>query len=86
MHYVERQPTTFMDVDLYMLRPRVSRETLFAIGGWSGGQASALVEAYDNRAHRWYALSQVCETVFDHYINADRHHNTYSLIPSKLCL
>ncbi|XP_022655305.1 kelch-like protein 10 isoform X1 [Varroa jacobsoni] len=58
MHYVERQPTTFMDVDLYMLRPRVSRETLFAIGGWSGGQASALVEAYDNRAHRWYALSQ----------------------------
>ncbi|XP_022655306.1 kelch-like protein 20 isoform X3 [Varroa jacobsoni] len=59
MHYVERQPTTFMDVDLYMLRPRVSRETLFAIGGWSGGQASALVEAYDNRAHRWYALSQV---------------------------
>ncbi|XP_003739092.1 kelch-like protein 10 [Galendromus occidentalis] len=57
MTRLERQPTSFMDPKEYMLRPRVSRATVFAIGGWSNGQASALVEAYDNRAKRWFPIS-----------------------------
>lgn len=34
-------------------RPRVPHEILFAIGGWSGGNATDFIETYDTRADRW---------------------------------
>ncbi|XP_065299331.1 kelch-like protein 10 isoform X3 [Dermacentor albipictus] len=36
-----------------MLRPRIPRDVLFVIGGWSNGSATNLVESYDCRANRW---------------------------------
>nr|XP_037288032.1 kelch-like protein 10 [Rhipicephalus microplus] len=36
-----------------MLRPRIPRDILFVIGGWSNGSATSLVESYDCRANRW---------------------------------
>lgn len=36
-----------------MLRPRIPRDVLFVIGGWSNGSATNLIESYDCRANRW---------------------------------
>ncbi|XP_011500068.1 PREDICTED: kelch-like protein 10 [Ceratosolen solmsi marchali] len=40
-------------------RPRVPHEILFAIGGWSGSEATDLIETYDTRADRWVKVSHV---------------------------
>lgn len=34
-------------------RPRMPHDILFAIGGWSGGNATSVMESYDTRADRW---------------------------------
>lgn len=34
-------------------RPRIPHEVMFAIGGWSGGSPTAVIETYDTRADRW---------------------------------
>ncbi|KAG0432517.1 hypothetical protein HPB47_020768 [Ixodes persulcatus] len=39
------------------LRPRVPRDVLFVIGGWSNGSAINLIETYDCRADRWLIFS-----------------------------
>lgn len=39
-----------------MALPRLPHDIIFAIGGWSGGQAVASVEVYDTRADRWQCL------------------------------
>lgn len=36
--------------------PRLPHDVIFAIGGWSCGQARAYVEVYDTRADRWITL------------------------------
>lgn len=36
--------------------PRIPHDVIFAIGGWSGGQARQYVEVYDTRADRWISL------------------------------
>lgn len=36
--------------------PRLPHDIIFAIGGWSCGQARAYVEVYDTRADRWISL------------------------------
>ncbi|XP_070566087.1 kelch-like protein 10 [Ptychodera flava] len=43
------------DVDFQnpISRPRVPQDVLFAVGGWSGGNPTNVVEAYDTRADRW---------------------------------
>ncbi|KAI4504462.1 hypothetical protein M0802_000012 [Mischocyttarus mexicanus] len=40
-------------------RPRVPHEILFAIGGWSGGNATNFIETYDTRADRWVKVEEV---------------------------
>uniref|UniRef100_A0A1B6D3P4 Kelch-like protein diablo n=1 Tax=Clastoptera arizonana TaxID=38151 RepID=A0A1B6D3P4_9HEMI len=41
-----------------MAIPRVPHEVLFAIGGWSGGSPTSIIETYDTRADRWIAISK----------------------------
>ncbi|XP_067949053.1 kelch-like protein 10 [Watersipora subatra] len=36
-----------------LARPRIPHEILFAIGGWSGGSPTNVMETYDTRADRW---------------------------------
>lgn len=36
--------------------PRLPHDVIFAIGGWSCGQARSYVEVYDTRADRWICL------------------------------
>lgn len=37
-------------------RPRYPFEVLFAIGGWSGGSATSIFEAYDVKTDRWIQI------------------------------
>ncbi|XP_055341816.1 kelch-like protein 10 [Paramacrobiotus metropolitanus] len=39
--------------DVYITRSRAPHEIMFAMGGWSGGSPTNLVEVYDVRADRW---------------------------------
>lgn len=39
-------------------RPRLPHEILVAIGGWSGGAPTNVIEAYDNRAGTWRAVTE----------------------------
>lgn len=34
-------------------RPRIPHEILFAVGGWSGGSPTNVMETYDTRADQW---------------------------------
>jgi kelch-like protein 10 len=36
-----------------LARPRYPFEVLFAIGGWSGGSPTAIIETYDTKSDRW---------------------------------
>ncbi|XP_025197475.1 kelch-like protein 10 [Melanaphis sacchari] len=36
-----------------LARPRYPSEVLFAIGGWSGGSPTAIIETYDTKSDRW---------------------------------
>lgn len=40
------------------LRPRVPRDVLFVLGGWSNGNAINLMETYDCRADRWLIFTE----------------------------
>ncbi|XP_014664890.1 PREDICTED: kelch-like protein 10 [Priapulus caudatus] len=44
-----------------LAKPRVPHEIMFAIGGWSGGSPTNLLEAYDTRADRWVKVDTVDE-------------------------
>ena len=45
------------DVDCPLIRPRYSHEMIVAFGGWSGGSATSMLEAYDVRADKWTVIS-----------------------------
>ncbi|XP_052281875.1 kelch-like protein 10 [Dreissena polymorpha] len=45
-----------MDVETNFNRPRVPHEVLFAVGGWSGGSPTNLVETYDTRTDKWISV------------------------------
>lgn len=36
-----------------LARPRYPSEVLFAIGGWSGGSPTTIIETYDTKSDRW---------------------------------
>jgi kelch-like protein 10 len=38
-------------------RPRILREDLYVIGGWSDRKAANFIETYDTRAGRWIKVS-----------------------------
>lgn len=38
---------------------RLPRDVMFAIGGWTDGSATALIEAYDYHANRWVSLTDM---------------------------
>ncbi|KAL5236684.1 hypothetical protein ACI65C_004094 [Semiaphis heraclei] len=40
-------------IALKFARPRYPSEVMFAIGGWSGGSPTAIIETYDTRSDRW---------------------------------
>lgn len=42
-----------------LAKPRVPHEIMFAVGGWSGGSPTNLIEAYDTRADRWVKVDTV---------------------------
>lgn len=41
-----------------LTRPRLPSEILLAIGGWSGGNPTNEIEAYDVKADRWVSVTQ----------------------------
>ncbi|CAF0881192.1 unnamed protein product [Didymodactylos carnosus] len=41
------------DLKCPFIRPRYPHEIIFAFGGWSGGSATNMLEAYDVRADKW---------------------------------
>ncbi|CAF3473390.1 unnamed protein product [Rotaria socialis] len=45
------------DIDCPFIRPRHAHEMIFAYGGWSGGNATNMLEAYDIRADKWVVIS-----------------------------
>ncbi len=45
------------DIDCPFVRSRHSHEMIFAFGGWSGGSATSMLEAYDVRADKWTIIS-----------------------------
>nr|KAG5711505.1 hypothetical protein BaRGS_025932 [Batillaria attramentaria] len=46
-------PMEEVDFDNPIARPRVPRDVLFVIGGWSGDSPTNIMEAYDTRADTW---------------------------------
>lgn len=50
------------DVQMYDLTnykvwsPRIPSEVILAVGGWSGGSATPVIESYDQRADEWYMV------------------------------
>ncbi len=44
------------DIDCPFVRSRHSHEMIFAFGGWSGGSATSMLEAYDVRADKWTVI------------------------------
>ncbi|CAF1358667.1 unnamed protein product [Adineta steineri] len=45
------------DINCSFIRPRHPHEMIFAFGGWSGGNATNMLEAYDVRADKWTIIS-----------------------------
>lgn len=39
-----------------LARPRYPFEVLFAIGGWSGGSPTSIIETYDTKSDRWMRI------------------------------
>lgn len=37
--------------------PRIPAEVILAVGGWSGGSATSVIESYDQRADEWCTVS-----------------------------
>ena len=62
-------------MDCPFIRSRHSHEMIFAFGGWSGGSATSMLEAYDVRADKWtvvssdYGLSFACFSL-THLLNS----------------
>lgn len=50
-------PSKMSSVNHRFFRPRHAHETLFAFGGWSGGSATNILEAYDVRSDKWHTIS-----------------------------
>ena len=42
----------------FLATPRIPNSILFAIGGWSVGSPTGLIEAYDTKADRWIQVSK----------------------------
>lgn len=47
--------------------PRIPSEVILAVGGWSGGSATAVIESYDQRADEWYTVRFVFFCYFPNY-------------------
>lgn len=49
----------FFEIDVHcpLIRPRHPHEMIVAFGGWSGGSATSMLEAYDVRADKWTVIS-----------------------------
>ncbi|ESN92201.1 hypothetical protein HELRODRAFT_194346 [Helobdella robusta] len=45
-----------IDFNNPMARPRIPHEVMFAVGGWSGGSPTNVIEAYDTKADRWITV------------------------------
>ena len=45
-----------VDLSHPLARPRVPHEVMFAVGGWSGGSPTNVIETYDTRADRWITI------------------------------
>ena len=54
LYSTERLGNRNIDLRSPLVRPRVPRDILFTIGGWSGGNPISFMETYDSRADRWY--------------------------------
>lgn len=54
LYTIDSQVETFKTPETAL--PRLPHDIIFAIGGWSCGQARAYVEAYDTRADRWICV------------------------------
>lgn len=50
---LQTTPTTVNTPVPMMARLRYPYEVLFAIGGWSGGSSTAIIETYDTKSDRW---------------------------------
>ena len=47
-----------VDLNHPLARPRVPHEVMFAVGGWSGGSPTNIIETYDTRADRWIMIDK----------------------------
>jgi len=54
--YSSTRVNTSNNVSPY-IRPRLPNEILFAVGGWSGGSPTNVIETYDCRAESWVDIS-----------------------------
>lgn len=53
LYNLQLTPTTANPLVPTLARPRYPFEVLFAIGGWSGGNPTAIIETYDTKSDRW---------------------------------
>jgi len=53
-----------VDLSHPLARPRVPHEVMFAVGGWSGGSPTNVIETYDTRADRWITIDTTDKGVF----------------------
>ncbi len=54
---LENEGNQNVDLENPLVTPRIPRDVMFAIGGWSGGSPISFFETYDARADRWYVRS-----------------------------
>ena len=57
IYELELSEERLIDLTDPLSRPRIPFEILFAIGGWSGGSPTSIIEIYDARAECWSSLS-----------------------------
>jgi len=53
MYDLQLTPSVADSIAPTLARPRYPFEVLFAIGGWSGGSPTAVIETYDTKSDRW---------------------------------
>ncbi len=57
LYNLEKYGNKNMDFSNPLVRPRIPRDVVFTIGGWSGGSPISFFETYDARCDRWYTHS-----------------------------
>jgi len=56
LYDLQLTPNTTNSIAPTLARPRYPSEVLFAIGGWSGGSPTSIVETYDKKSDRWMRI------------------------------